>query len=215
VRAVDQWKQIQDGLPADWTEIKLAFEPEGSVGEAAAVLAPLGPGRSGGLLLLEVTREASGAERLRTVLASLDRQRIWGTLRVVETEVGAVPDRRPAGLVAPVQPLVERWDAMLATLPPDWSDLLVELELDSSDYVPRAALLGAPANPTRVKDELALRFRTSSRSGYGVSAAMARRCLERMDAEGISGRLRPLIEVSDADGADTQGVVWRVAGRSV
>ena len=34
-------------------------------------------------------------------------------------------------------------------LPPGWRELLCELELDSTDYLPRAALLGAPLNPTR------------------------------------------------------------------
>ena len=80
-----------------------------------------------------------------------------------------------------------------AQLPPDWSDLLCELELDSSDHVPRAALLGAPLNPSRVPDAIALRFRASGKQGYGVSPQMARRCFERMDAEGITGRHhRPL-----------------------
>src|SRR6187455_3647860 len=64
------------------------------------------------------------------------------------------------------------------------------LELDSSDHVPRAALLGAPLNPTRVHDEIALQFRASGKQGYGVSPQMARRCFERMDAEAIAGSLR-------------------------
>jgi hypothetical protein len=107
------------------------------------------------------------------------------------------------------------WDALLAELPPDWSDVLCELELDSSDHIPRAALLGAPMNPTRVEGEIALRFRASGKQGYGVSAQMARRCFERMDAEGITGRLRVVYDLSDSENAVTQGPVWRVAGKSV
>ena len=70
-------------------------------------------------------------------------------------------------------------------------------------------------NPTRVRDETALRFRASGKQGYGVSAQMARRCLERMDAEGITGRIRVVFDLSDSENDVTQGPVWRVAGRSV
>ena len=70
-------------------------------------------------------------------------------------------------------------------------------------------------NPTRVPGETALRFRASGKQGYGVSPQMARRCFERMDAEGITGRIAILNALSDTENADTQGPVWRVAGRSV
>jgi hypothetical protein len=93
--------------------------------------------------------------------------------------------------------------------------VLGELELDSSDHLPRAALLGAPMNPTRNPDAIALRFRASGKLGYGVSTQMARRCFERMDAEGITGRITIVHGLSDAENAVTQGPVWRVAGRSV
>ena len=116
---------------------------------------------------------------------------------------------------APARPLADAWDDAIASLPPDWSDLLCELELDSSDHVPRAALLGAPLNPSRVPTATALRFRASGKRGYGVSPQMARRCFERMDAEGITGRIAVLHGLSDTENADTQGPVWRLAGRSV
>ena len=44
---------------------------------------------------------------------------------------------------------------------------------------------------------------------------MARRCFERMDAEGITGRLDIVYELSDTENVVTQGPVWRVGGRSV
>jgi hypothetical protein len=44
---------------------------------------------------------------------------------------------------------------------------------------------------------------------------MARRCFERMDADGITGRIVVLGGLSDTENVDTQGPVWRVAGRSV
>jgi hypothetical protein len=44
---------------------------------------------------------------------------------------------------------------------------------------------------------------------------MARRCLERMDAEGITGDVTVLHGLSDTDDVYTQGPVWRIGGRSV
>jgi hypothetical protein len=70
-------------------------------------------------------------------------------------------------------------------------------------------------NPSRVPDETALRFRASGKQGYGVSPQMARRCFERMDAEGIEGWLTVLQSLSDTRNAVTQGPIWRLAGRSV
>jgi hypothetical protein len=93
--------------------------------------------------------------------------------------------------------------------------MLAELALRSSDHLERAALLIAPVNPTRAGKSLALRFRVARQFGYGVSAPMARRCLERLDEEGIRGELRILRVLCDTDAVATQGPVWRVGGRSV
>jgi hypothetical protein len=214
MRAADQWAQIEEGLGSDWAETRLSFTPEGSVADAAAILGPLQPGRVGDELRLHITRSDGGPERARNLFRRLDRRRIWGTLAlldVVEGERAA----SPAQAVASTQSLVDSWEAALAELPPGWSDLLCELELDSSDHIPRAALLGAPLNPSRVTDAVALRFRCSGKQGYGVSPGMARRCFERMDAEGITGRITILQALSDTENADTQGPIWRLAGHSV
>ena len=216
MKAADQWAQIEDGLGVDWTEARLAFVPEGSPAEAAVALAPLQPGQVAGELRFDVSRSGGGPERVRNILWRLDRKRIWGTLKLVDavearvapTGVAEVPEERQL-------PLVEQWDALVATQPPDWSDLLCELELDSSDHLPRAALNGAPMNPARVPGESALRFRVSGKRGYGVFPGMARRCFERMDAEEITGRMSVVVELSDTENAVTQGPIWRVAGRSV
>jgi len=213
MRAADQWAQIEETLDADWAEARLSFTPEGSSPEAAAVLGPMQPVRVGNELRFHVTRSDGGAERARNTLGRLDRNRIWGTLALIDV-AEAAPATLPAASDA-VRPLVDAWDDAIASLPPDWSDLLCELELDSSDHVPRAALLGAPLNPSRVPDASALRFRASGKRGYGVSPQMARRCFERMDAEGITGRIAILYGLSDTENADTQGPVWRLAGRSV
>lgn len=214
MRAADQWTQIEKTLDPDWSEAQLSFTPEDSIAEAAAVLGPLQPGRLGDHLRLHITRSGGGVERARNIFRRLDGRRVWGTL----TLVGVIGDMAPAAPTrtrAPAQALADAWDVALSQLPPDWSDLLCDLELDSTDHLPRAALLGAPLNPSRVRGETALRFRASGKQGYGVSPIMARRCFERMDADGITGSLAVLYDLSDTTNAATQGPVWRLAGRSV
>jgi len=225
--AVDQWAAIEAELPESWSEARLAFQPEGDPADAAAILAPLGPGRADGELRILLTRAGSGPERMRNTLKRLDQRRVWGTLRLLDAQVPSETEHSSSGesredapaLSAPTlassQSLEDAWDALVESLPPDWSDVLCELELDSSDHLPRAALLGAPLNPTRNPEAIALRFRVSGKDGYGTSVGMARRCFERMDAAEITGTLSVVIEVSDASKAWTQGPVWRVAGRSV
>ena len=212
MRAADQWALLERDLGSEWTEARLSFAPEGSTVDAAAILAPLGPGRVEGELRFHVTRTGSGPERLRNLLERLDRRRVWGTLSLIDSTKEPPAD---AETQAQPAPLADVWDGVLASLPPGWSDLRCELDLDSSDHLPRAALLGAPMNPTRNPEAIALRFRVSGTQGYGVSPGMARRCFERMDAAGITGRISVLGGLSDTQNAATQGPVWRVAGRSV
>lgn len=215
MRAAEQWAQIEERLDAEWAEALLAFSPEGAPADAAATLAPVQPVLVGDELRFHVTRADGGAEKARNTLRHLDRKRIWGTLTLVDTMEATLEPAAVASTLTSTRGLAEAWDDALAELPPDWSDLLCELELDSSDHVPRAALLGAPLNPSRVRDAIALRFRASGKQGYGVAPQMARRCFERMDAESITGRLSILNALSDTENADTQGPVWRLAGRSV
>ena len=111
--------------------------------------------------------------------------------------------------------LTAAWAALRAALPPDWSDLLGEVELPSTDYLQRAALLLAPVNPTKVPDRPAFRFRVARRFGYGASPEMTRRCLERLDAERIVGRLSILRVLSDTHNVATQGPVWYLEGKAV
>ena len=213
MRAVEQWERIAEGLPERWEEARLSFtvEDPAEIGTAAGVLAPLGPGRAGVALGFHVRPSGgpAGVESVRNLLERLDRKRIWGSLELAHS-------RDAVAVASPVEitSLVTAWEQELAKLPPDWSDLLCELELGSSDFLARAALLGAPLNPTRNPDALALRFRVG-RGGYGTSPEMTRRCFERMDAEGITGRIRVLNALSNVGNVATQGPVWRVAGRAV
>ncbi|MGH3012597.1 MAG: hypothetical protein ACRDMY_12280, partial [Gaiellaceae bacterium] len=112
--------------------------------------------------------------------------------------------------------LAGSWDALLRRLPADWSDLYGEIELDSTDYLDRGALLLAPINPARADSVAAgFRFRAARRKGYGVAPVMARRAFERLDDEGLTGRLRVLRVLSDTSSPFSQGPVWREGGRAV
>jgi hypothetical protein len=214
MRAADQWALIESNLGTDWNEVQLSLTPEGPLGEAAAVLAPLQPVRVGNELRFHVDRTGGGPEKARNILRRLDGKRIWGRLTLLDVVERAEREAwgQPVGMA---HSLVAGWGDAVASLPADWSDLLCELELDSSDHLQRAALLGAPLNPTRNPDASALRFRVSGKQGYGASPLMVRRCLERMDDEGITGTVRVLHAQSETENAVTQGPVWRVAGRSV
>lgn len=216
MRAVEQWRALEAELVDGWERATLTFLPEDEEARAGAagVLGPLGPGRIGDALRFEIRRDLGGAEKLRNLLGHLDRKRIWGDLELVEVVRAPARPHDPAGAGAGPS-LVESWETEIARLPAGWRDLLCVLELDSTDYLARAALLGAPLNPSRSPDAIALRFRASSGGGYGTAAVMVRRCLERMDAEGISGRVRVVTALSDTDNVATQGPVWRVAGKSL
>jgi hypothetical protein len=207
MRAVDQWEAIESGLPEGWEEARLAFVSEGPPEEAAALLLALRPGRVGDELRLHVRRDLGEATTLRNLLGRLDEKRIWGVLSLLGATAAAAESTERE----PPSPLAEAWDREVSLLPAGWRDLLCELEIDSSALLPRAALLGAPLNPTRVPGRTALRFRASSGGGYGTAAQMVRRCLERMD----TGRVRVLTALSDTDNVATQGPVWRIAGKSV
>lgn len=112
-------------------------------------------------------------------------------------------------------PLAESWATALATLPSDWSDALVELDLESEESFDRAALHLAPINPRRDAERLCLRFRAARTAGYGASAGMVGRCMERCDGEGIVGSVHVTRALSGSRPVGTQGPVWQLDGRTV
>jgi hypothetical protein len=218
MRLVDQWEQLERGLPDDWRAARLAVRAESpaELPRAAAILGPANPGRHGDALILTVRRGGgpAGPEGVRRLFRRLDQQRIWCEVEVLDVEVAPQAADRAE---VPVRSPVTMWDTEIAGLPADWSDLLCYLELDSTDYLPRAALLCAPLNPTGDRERTGFLFRVARRvassSGYGASPGMARRCLERCEAEGITGRTGVLRVLSDVDDEATQGPVWYVGGR--
>jgi hypothetical protein len=214
VRLVDQWQEIVRGLPEGWGDarLRLTIPDEGDCDRAAALLGPVNPGQRGKVLRFFAARRGAGPspDMVTGLLQRLDREGITGELELVG-----------AGEAEPAEPTVRRptlagsWDAALAALPPDWSDLYAEVELVSTDWLERAALLLAPVNPARYGGKPAFRFRVARLFGYGASAQMARRCLERLDEGGIRGEVRILRVLSDTEPVATQGPVWYVEGRSV
>jgi hypothetical protein len=214
VALVDQWRAIENGLPEGWAEARLRVivDDEAEAGRAAALLGPANPGRHRSVIAFQVARHGGGPspDLVRRLLARLDSERIGSSLHLVRAgEPAAAPGARGR------PPLADQWEAASAALPEDWSDLYAELELFSSDYLERGALLLAPVNPARYGGRATFRFRVARRFGYGASAQMARRCFERLDAERIRGELRVLRVLSDTKPVYTQGPVWYVGGRVV
>jgi hypothetical protein len=210
---VEQWRRIREQLPPEWNEARLTLTVPRADERArvAALLGPANPGLSADGLNLYVSRAGGGInpDNLAKLLDKVDDEGLRGTL-TLKGVVERAPDERRAP-----ERLAEAWQRELAALPPDWSDLFCEIELDSSDHLDQGALLLAPVNPARVPGRSAFRFRVAHRFGYGASPEMTARCLQRLDEEGITGRLTILHVLSDTHNVDTQGPVWRVGGRAV
>ena len=197
----EQWQEIEGRLPAGWSSARLSLSiaEDADPDRAALILSSLTPGRTGSSFRLEVRPE----RRPERIFTRLDREGIRGLLDAIGTDAGptetvaAAPRSRRA-------PLARQWDELTADLPKDWSEVYGEIELDSTDYVSRAALLLAPLNPARYGGPNVLRFRTAQTRGYGTSPQMTRRSLERLDEERITGSLRVLRVLSHTSHAGTQ-----------
>lgn len=208
---VERWNALEGGLDPRWTEVtlSLAIEDDGARSRAAALLGPAGPGVGGKQIRFHVSTTGGGIgpEAARRLLRRVDSEGIVGRLELVET-VGVRP--RPE---QPLRSLAAEWQTALEVLPSDWSDLVVELELDSSADLDRGAVLCAPINPSASRGgKPSFRFRCASRYGYGASAGMVGRCLARLDEAGISGRVRITRALSDVHPVGTQGATF-VTGR--
>ena len=213
MRLVEQWNAIERGLDPRWKDARLVLTiaDDARSRRALALLAPAGPGRTGKTIRIETTRSGTGVgpEAIRRMLRRIDDEGIRGTLELVSsTEAPTAPAIPRASAAA-------AWDAELARLPADWSDLLCELELTSSDHIERGALLLAPLNPIQGTGGPGFRFRCAHTFGYGAAPGMVRRCLERLDAEPIPAVVRIVRALSDTHPVATQGPVWYLGGRPV
>ena len=204
MRLGEQWSEIIEALPRDWE--RAVFELRvADPGQRERVELLLGRAADGETFRLDVERDALtvglNPEVAGKVLLRLDEERVAGELRLAETRTGR-------------HSLAEEWDVIVDALPPDWSHLLGQVDLDSSDFVDRAALRTGPMNPTLL-DLRSLQFRAARSVGYGASVGMVRRCLERLDGESITGRVWVVHVVSNAHPVATQGPVFRLGGKPV
>jgi hypothetical protein len=213
MRLATQWRRIQATLPDEWVEARLGFTATNPqrLERAAALLAPLQPGRAGAELRFVVARRGAGPSpaALERALARLAEARIGGELRLA----GAT--EAPSAAVAEHMPAAPAWEAALEALPADWTDLYCEVELTSSDHLDPAALMLAPLNPARFGQTLAFRFRCARRFGYGTSPQMVWRCLDRLDERELPADVRILHALSDSKPVGTQGPVWYIGGKAV
>lgn len=209
-----QWNALGSELPVGWNraELRLELRDREPASRAASLLGPAQPFRAEpAVLRFTVARDGTAVspDNLTRLLRRVDEARIGGTLTLAGTEQAQVRVERE------VQPLADAWERELAGLPADWSDLLCELELLSTDYIERAAVLCIQMNPRRDGNRTAFRFRAARQAGYGVSPEMARRCFERCDGERIRGTVKVLRVLSDTKLVQTQGPVWIVSGQTV
>jgi hypothetical protein len=211
VPLAERWNAVQRGLDPRWTEADLSLEinDDGARSRAAALLGPAGPGVGGKQIRFTVSTQGTGIgpEAARRLLRRIDNEGIVGRLELVESPV--VPEE-PA---KPARSLAEEWEAALELLPSDWSDLVAELELDSSADIDRGAVLCAPINPSQLTEGPGFRFRCASERGYGASVGMVGRCLARLDEAGITGRVRITRALSDVNPVGTQGATFVVGRR--
>jgi hypothetical protein len=212
VPLAERWNAVESGLDPRWTEVtlSLAINDDAARSRAAALLGPAMPGLSGKQIRFHVSTKGGGIgpEAARRLLRRIDHEGIAGRLEVVASQKA-----EPAEQAETRVSLVRGWEAALAVLPSDWSDLVAELELDSSADIDRGAVLCAPINPSQLTGRAGFRFRCASSSGYGASAGMVRRCLARLDDAEITGRIRITRALSDVHPVATQGATFLVGRR--
>jgi hypothetical protein len=214
VSLVGQWRALQAELPEGWTTagLRLELRDRAAADQAAALLGPAQPYRAEpAVLRLTVALDgtSTGPTGVTRLLARIDEARLGGKLLATGSQ--SAPSRPERESVS----LVESWDTAVAGLPADWSDLFCELELLSTDYIERAAVLCIQMNPRRDGSRAAMRFRVAHTAGYGAAPGMVRRCLERCDEESIRGSVQVLRALSDSHLVATQGPVWLLGGKTV
>ena len=208
---VERWNQVERALDPRWTEatLSLAITDDAARSRAAALLGPAGPGVGNKQIRFTVSTRGNGIgpEAARRLLRRIDQEGIVGRL-----ELGEILGTRPEPQQS-MRSLADGWQEALEALPSDWSDLVAEIDLDSSADVDRGAVLCAPINPSQLTGRPGFRFRCASTSGYGASAGMVGRCLSRLDEAGITGRVRITRALSDVHPVGTQGATFAVGRR--
>jgi hypothetical protein len=211
----EQWSEHEAALPPDWdsAQLRLTLEQVSDAARVLELLGPLQPLRTAeAQISVRISRDGRGPgpATLRRGLGRLETEHLHGVLTVLTSDERPQEPNEPAPL-----DLASAWRLALSELPEDWSDLLGEIVLDSSDYLDRASVALSPINPRRVGEKTALRFRSASRFGYGASPGMVSTCLGRCDRDGIFGSVRVVRVLCDSRPVGTQGPVWQLDGEMV
>ena len=212
--------EIVRGLPRDWerARIELTLDEPADADRAALVLAPASPGRSGSTFITPCHERLGGrrpspgssvaCSHGSTRRGSADASGSWrrsagsGARRPGARRRGTGDARGLVGRsAAPPAVRLER----LAT--PRWSSTRATTST-AARCSSRRSTRPAPAARAFVSAR-------ASDKGYGVAPVMARRAFERLDGEGITGRIRILRVLSDTSLPHSQGPVWREDGRAV
>ena len=189
--------------------LSLAINDDTARSRAAALLGPAGPGVSATEIRFHVSTQGTGSDpKLRDGFCVESTRKGSAAVSSSSSPAASAPSRSRCGVR-----LQSGWQEALDALPSDWSDVVAELELDSSVDIDRAAVLCAPINPSQTTERPGFRFRSASAHGYGASAGMAGRCLARLDEAEITGRIRVTRALSDVHPVGTQGATFLVGRR--
>ena len=154
MKLVDQWRTIEDGLPPGWEDVRLTLTTEQP---ATCRARPRCSARSTSARSARRSSSTSpappapqGAQTAGASSSGSTDDRTWCTSSRPPWSCRRQRRiRRAADAASSGASVAESWDAALAPLPSDWTDLLCELEIESSTLLDRTALLCAPLNPTR------------------------------------------------------------------
>ena len=137
-----QWNAIGSNLPEGWqrASLRLELRDRKAADAAAAMLGPTSPYRSAPTVLLFPVALDGTAPSPDSIVRLLRRVPV-GTLSLSGSQ--AAPQTTAT---ARETHLTAAWDAAIASLPPDWSDLFAEIQLTSTDFVERAEAQAA-GNP--------------------------------------------------------------------
>src|SRR5919106_820450 len=87
VKLGEQWREIEGGLPEDWSSIQVSLSTaeDEHADRAALILAPFAPGRTGSRFRFAVRRDQDPGR----VLRRLDQEEIRGLVELVGSETAA------------------------------------------------------------------------------------------------------------------------------
>jgi hypothetical protein len=88
-------------------------------------------------------------------------------------------------------PLADDFQAMLEALPPDWTDLEVDLRIDDeSQYIDSAVALSQVNAQPYSRAEWHWRLLVAHSFGHAAAAESVKGVLAKLDAEGVTGEMR-------------------------